>query len=303
MKTTLIQVSKSAYSRAKLSDPNNQRCLIENCPETQGVEMAHIFDRDTSWRPSILDSIEWGWKMKKGSLNLDTSRNIVFLGASMHKLYKSWKWTLIPEESIVCQYLHPVWGTPYLRRRFPDIQGQTFRYKFEPIEDIEDIYIARQSTNDALDITIHEYPFEDFPVVTSHVHPKYYVILHLGRLLCGGISASSRRSLLDKYPWLEEVENLYSRWIAMLPDNAEDDATYITPHHQGLESPSVTCHADNDSDSVRTPLRRICNLPPSKGRQSRSSSSSDEHGSDNDVENTRWTKSGIASWAEASVYE
>ncbi|PPQ85459.1 hypothetical protein CVT24_003644 [Panaeolus cyanescens] len=335
MDTTLVPVSTSTYNRAKLSDPHNQRCLIENCPETQGVEMAHIFDRDTSWRPSVLDSIEWGWKMKKGSLNLDTSRNIIFLGASMHRLYKSRKWALIPEESVVFQYLHPLMKAAHPRKQFPNIQGETFKYRFEPIEDMEDIYLARQSTNDALDITIHEYPFDDFPILTSHVHPKY-VILHLGRLLRGGIKSPCRLALLLKYPWLEFVEHLYLRWTGHLPNNPERDRTYIPT------SDKNRVISDADSDSVHTPPRRIRPLYPSKGRQISSSSSGDsstdstststtesrsiashgmqssrtshrtqnagvhlltsralrEQARNDTLENPKWTNSRIASWAK-----
>jgi hypothetical protein len=92
----LKPVSAGSRKRAGAADPNEQRCLIENFPKVRGVEVAHIFERENSrnstlvgnlatlqWIPSILiisqmTSLEYSWGLRKGTLNLDTRRNIFF---------------------------------------------------------------------------------------------------------------------------------------------------------------------------------------------------------------------------------
>ncbi|PPR01854.1 hypothetical protein CVT24_001742 [Panaeolus cyanescens] len=273
----LEKITTAARKHAENRDYNEQRCLIENCSPSKAVEMAHIWDRQT--KSSIIEALEWGWGLRKGSLNLDTSRNILFLDASLHELYKDRKWALVPEESDVRQFLHKSFDLPLWREDFRDIQGETFKYTFTPIQDMEDIYLARQSTDNSQEVTIHEYPFETFPVLTSHVHPKY-VILHLGVILCSGLERSARRRILEKYPWLELVESLYLRWVAYLPEDADQDPTYVIPHHlQDSQESDVESLSDSTGVSFRTPLRRIRRLRPLRGSQSSSSLSSNSSSS------------------------
>ncbi|PPR01853.1 hypothetical protein CVT24_001741 [Panaeolus cyanescens] len=346
MPPQLETITTATLKHAEKCDYNKKRCLIENCSPSKAVGMAHIWDRQT--KSSIVEALEWGWGMRKGSLNLDTSRNILFLGASLHELYKNRKWALVPEESVVRQYLYKSFDLPLWRNDFRDIQGETFKYTFQPIQDMEDIYVARQSTDDPQEVAVHEYPFETFPVLTSHVHPKY-VILHLGDILCSGLERSARRRILEKYPWLALVESLYLRWVAYLPEDADQDPTYV-PHHPQDDAQSLSSLSISTNASFRTPLRRI---QPLVGRQSSTSSSSSsssasssnsssssassntsqsvisdgtvssnaspghktrdlhvrlltcralrDQARDDGLENPKWTKSRIASWAEQCV--
>ncbi|PPR01850.1 hypothetical protein CVT24_001738 [Panaeolus cyanescens] len=339
---SLERRTTAARKHAEKRDYSKTRCLIENCSSTKAVELAHIFDRQRTTKLSIIEAIEWGWAMRKGSLNLDTSRNILFLGASLHEIYKYWKWALVPEESVVRQYFHKSFDLPLWRKDFRDIQGETFKYTFQPIQDMEDIYIARQSTDNSQEVIIHEYPFKTLPVLTSHVHPKY-VILHLGQILCSGLVGSTAHYIMEKYPWLELVEALYIRWVAAIPRNADQDPTYAQHYPQDdVQSLSSLSHSTSTA-SFRTPLRRIRRLRPSVDDQSSSSSSSSDSSSsstsgsssqgttsngtgssnashdhktgnsdarlltyralreqarDDKLENPKWTKNRIASWAE-----
>lgn len=89
-------ITKAAQQRAKAADPNGQRCLIENYSKNRAVHLAHVVFRDASGYNEIvsyrctsanlraelytkqMESLEWSWKMAKGTLNLDTQENVFF---------------------------------------------------------------------------------------------------------------------------------------------------------------------------------------------------------------------------------
>ncbi|KAF9037585.1 hypothetical protein BJ165DRAFT_1597308 [Panaeolus papilionaceus] len=255
----LKPTDKSALKRAENRDPNLRRCLIENCSKAQGVQMVHVLERDASLTSHIINGLEWYWRMEQGTLNLDTRSNIFFVGASLHQLYVDKKWVLLPEREVVFQYFDDTRHRfPVLRSDFRHVEGDTFRYILVPMQDMQDIYISRQSmeeNNSTEGITIHEYPFEDFPIVTSHIHPKY-AILHAGRTLRkGNLGVQQKSALKERFPWLQQVERLYLAWTAFLPLDAEKDSIF----NPGAPTIPVPSHSVPDN----TPLHRIQPLFPS----------------------------------------
>ncbi|PPR07169.1 hypothetical protein CVT24_010722 [Panaeolus cyanescens] len=180
--------------------PAGRRCLIENRLGVR-VHLTHVVDQSLIENKQIINSIEWNWGMPKGALDLDTMDNIFFLGASMHEMYKNNNWALLPEEAVVRQFLDdhqlPLW-----RSQFPkfqvcswvcgcppglhkNTQPSTFRYTLLPLKDMEEVCIYRQDTSDSTaarsDVTVYNHPYHSFPVITSHIHPKF-VILWFGHL-------------------------------------------------------------------------------------------------------------------------
>ncbi|KAF9037563.1 hypothetical protein BJ165DRAFT_1501840 [Panaeolus papilionaceus] len=252
MTLTLKPITDAAIKRAQASDPNSQRCLIENCSKSQAVALAHVFSRESLTH--LVDGLEWSWAMKKGTLNLDTRHNIFFLSASMHELYKDKKWALLPDKDTVYRYFDEQNLIPLRRNQFPTIEGETFQYKLLPVQEMEDVYIARQAINVAgASVVVHEYPFDDLPIVTSHVHPKY-VILHLGQLLSNR-QIITRKALIQQIPWLKDVRSLFSRWT-LVQGGAEDEPSYMPPPGKSDEHSSGTPSNLSNDDSY-TPLRRI----------------------------------------------
>ncbi|PPQ80680.1 hypothetical protein CVT25_001814 [Psilocybe cyanescens] len=141
----ILPVSDASRQRAEDADPNLQRCLIEICPKERAVELTHVFSRKNSGYLTIMHALEWSWGMREGSLNLDTRRNLFFLGASMRSLYVSGKWALCPEEHVVDQFftkaIPPFWGSPKKRGELPELetlfvaQRPTYRYTLLPLSD------------------------------------------------------------------------------------------------------------------------------------------------------------------------
>ncbi|KAF6741566.1 hypothetical protein DFP72DRAFT_1180392 [Ephemerocybe angulata] len=281
-------ISEGSKIRAQKADPNGMRCLVENCPKERGVEAVHVVPREMSADRKFMKSIEWSWKMRKGTLNLDTRRNVFFLGASLQSLYKSGLWALIPEERIVDRFLSKPKGrfpgSPLPRQRFPDLEDETFRYTFIPLADLSSFGITRQNqgTNlaDPVAFTTHLHPFTTLPSFTSHVHPKY-VILRMACLL----SSLEKQTdpfiinLLETNPVVCKLADFYPAWASgCLPIGAKADPSFlnVVPHEEedgeeeeraymSMESQSDYEEPDtesSDGDSVCTAPRRIW-YPPS----------------------------------------
>ncbi|PPQ85194.1 hypothetical protein CVT24_007947 [Panaeolus cyanescens] len=199
--------------RAQDTDPNMQRCLIENCSTSMAIQLGHVYDREETAHGHGMDSLEWNWGLIKGSLHLDTRRNVFFVGTSLYELYKRHNWSLVPEEMVVSQFFYEGGTRPRKRRDFPKLQSQTFKYTFLPIKNMEDVYISRQSEDNT--VTIHEYPFSGFPTITSHIHPVF-VLLHLSESLwC--VNTESYNAIVKQYPWLHKMRELHTSWFAELP--------------------------------------------------------------------------------------
>ncbi|PPR01849.1 hypothetical protein CVT24_001737 [Panaeolus cyanescens] len=232
---------KSAGRRKGMINSNYQQCLIENCKNSQAIRRFLVFDKETSFRSNIVEALEWSWGLKKGSLNLDAQpRNFIYLGASLHKLYREWKWGLIPEESSVAQFFDEELLMIHERVEFPDVKEMAFNYTFQPVFDMEEIYVTRQSQENPKHIDIHEYPFDGFPTISTTIDPKY-VILHLGEMFYNGIlDVSTKQRLRAKYPYLKRVEKLYVQWTQPIPKNASKDPTYVPPVIDDASSSSAS---------------------------------------------------------------
>ncbi|PPQ80316.1 hypothetical protein CVT24_000415 [Panaeolus cyanescens] len=216
-----------SHIRAGNADPNGQRCLVENCSNERAVELAHAFDREFSLDEGLLAGLEWHWGLKIGTLNLDTHRNIFFLGASLYKLYRQKKWVLLPEDDVLDRYVYAN-GRAVVREDFPVFQEKTFKYRFVPLFDMEDIYLARQSSDSPSQVDIHEYPFDTMPLLTSHVHPTF-VLMHTSSVIYsrstlppGALATFSKR-----FPVVRRLKTLYSAWTSILPNRADSDPTYL----------------------------------------------------------------------------
>ncbi|PPQ76977.1 hypothetical protein CVT24_009483 [Panaeolus cyanescens] len=217
------------------------------------VQLAHVYDREEGASNYAMQSLEWCWGLIKGSLNLDTRRNVFFVGASFYELFKRHRWSLVPEEKVVSQFFYEGRSRHRERSDFPNLQSETFKYKFIALDDMEDVCINRQSEDNT--VTVHEYPFEDFPIITSHIHPAF-VMLHLSNALMS-ILPDKSNAILKQYPWLEKVKTLRTAWLCNLPGNADRNPTFIPPH-QGQTS-STPSH---NEDTLHTPPRRIQVLIP-----------------------------------------
>ncbi|KAH6867434.1 hypothetical protein BKA70DRAFT_1494232 [Coprinopsis sp. MPI-PUGE-AT-0042] len=247
-------ITEGSLTRAAAADPNGQRCLIENCSKMRAVQLAHVLPRSLSGDDSLMSRLEWSWKMRQGTLNLDTRQNVVFVGASFRLLLERGQWGLLPEEHILDKFLEC--GHFFYREKFPDLTDEVFTYTFIPIEDMED------------SLENHIYPFHTFPKLTSHIHPKFAVFA-LGRWF-DHARGESRAAVYKQWPTIRKVVSIWARWMKAVPPSGLSDPTYVDPNAE-LVDESENEHemmddCESDGDSISTRPRRIP-YPPPKRRQ------------------------------------
>ncbi|KAH6905436.1 hypothetical protein BKA70DRAFT_1431073 [Coprinopsis sp. MPI-PUGE-AT-0042] len=310
------RVTEGSLARATSASPTHQRCLIENCSHLRGVQLAHLLPRRLSGDDRLMSCLEWSWKMRRGTLNLDTRQNIMFVGASLRLMLDKGQWGLLPEDYILDEFLSG--GYLHMREKFPDYGNTTFKYTFIPIEDMEDVWLTRQNEHPLKPAHLqnHVYPFHTLPTLTSHVHPKFAVFM-LGYWL-NAVRRESRGAVLAQWPSVHKVVKLWGRWTQQVPLEAASDPTYVDPNTELLtkneeedEGGMAIDDRESDGDSVSTRPRRIPYPPPKRRRrpplpvlaspapQNESSSHDEEPITPIDQDGSCWSQDQISAWARS----
>ncbi|KAF8627969.1 hypothetical protein AX17_006079 [Amanita inopinata Kibby_2008] len=74
------------------------------------------------------------------------------------------------------------------------------------------------------DFSTYMYPFDGFPLLTSHLHPRF-VILEAGRRL-NLLDAAVLLLFVTRHPILTQILQIYSAWTRDRPATAMDDKSY-----------------------------------------------------------------------------
>ncbi|KAF8992488.1 hypothetical protein BDQ17DRAFT_1432338 [Cyathus striatus] len=161
-------------------DPNEGRCLVENCSDSN--EYCHALPE--RWIGSSRVELEHA----KGRINLDTRYNTFPVGESIRRMFENHQCILVPDDTIVNTILRRTVPLTQARNRFSmtSTEGQKFEYRIIPITGMENVIFKRRS--DMVSplhpgaSTEHKYPFDTLPKRVGHVHLKF-VIAAVGSLL------------------------------------------------------------------------------------------------------------------------
>ncbi|KAH7920461.1 hypothetical protein BV22DRAFT_1133048 [Leucogyrophana mollusca] len=226
-------VRQSTKERVQAVDPNEGRCLVENCSSTRSIEYCHLLSRKSRQNATLLESLEWHWNMRVNILNLDTRRNVFPAGPSAHHMHDTARWLLLPEAAIVQQYYDTLQSQVYnVRERFPVIPDRNdTEYRLTPIKDMKgNAFMGRHATP------------EDFPPTTlPHIHPKFTIVvagMQLSTLQPEEVSA-----LADPFHIMPKITTLYRAWTTPRPANAQENDSYWPPYN-----PSDDDTEDNDDN-------------------------------------------------------
>ncbi|KAF8151610.1 hypothetical protein B0H34DRAFT_810645 [Crassisporium funariophilum] len=200
------------------------RCIILNTPAEYGVQYAHLMPREAS--QELLSRLEYSWGRKFGSLNVDGPHNVMRLEITLHRMFNNGMWMLLPEERIIDAYLN--------RHKRPDqefeelVKEETYKYTFVPGRKMTAFVMSRykepmQCTQQAgpNDFLLYRYPFDDFPIITSHVHPRY-VICNIGLKTLSAqtfpdfFSHESTISTHNKR-MIEKASQVFRKWTEDIP--------------------------------------------------------------------------------------
>ncbi|PPQ72227.1 hypothetical protein CVT24_002355 [Panaeolus cyanescens] len=252
----LESVTNAARQRARRAasrvNSKMNRCLIENSDVSESyADVVHVLERINGDDDKFMTSLEWAWGMKRqGLLNLDTNKNILILSPTMRRTFKFGKWTLLPEDSILRQYFDKDMRI-HKRQDFPRINDGAYEYTFIPLHSMEDVYIPRQEEDGS--VTIHEYPYPNFPVLKSHMHPNF-IIVEFGIVL-SIIDEDKRTKVLDLHPSLRLMKRLYDEWKSCFTVENHKRAKRAHPKFMTPEYPFTRYRPDIDPNL--TPPRRI----------------------------------------------
>ncbi|TFK24158.1 hypothetical protein FA15DRAFT_669811 [Coprinopsis marcescibilis] len=225
---------ESVIRRVLAVDPNNGRCLVENCSPNRGIEYHPVLPQKYWRNSSLLEALEWYWNMRKDGLNFETRRNMFAAGGAVHRMYAAGRWVLVPDEPIVQVYHGALLaaGLFATRETFPFIpDSDSFTYRLIPLQDMDDIAFIHQAdttlppTPDAF--TIHLHPFSTLPAFASHIHPKFVIVsagLQLSRM-----KSDNRNALTATYPILTRILEVYLAWTCV-PVDGKADPSYYPPY-------------------------------------------------------------------------
>ena len=96
---------------------------------------------------------------------------------------------------------------------------------------------------------VHTYPYSSLPTLESHVHPKF-IIFDAGRKLRTLMIENSDvlKNVIDHYPSLSKVQNLYRAWIQEPPKISLKDKTYINPEFELVYDPEYEDTSGDDPE-------------------------------------------------------
>ncbi|KIJ57059.1 hypothetical protein M422DRAFT_40602 [Sphaerobolus stellatus SS14] len=246
------QISK--YTKARVDSATEaigtgKRCLIENTSQINAAQYAHCFAR-CKRSDMILERLEYSWKMRAGTLNLDSRYNICRLSAKFHILHDQHLWFFLPSDEIINKY-HETRGN---RNAFPNIEMEGYEYRVIAHPDMKGVPMLRQTVDvtDGSAVSFSDFIFIDYPyrglTVTSHVRPKFAILNAAIALL----SVRIIRFVVefpDLVTTFNKVLQIYEAWINKVNPRDTDYRTWR------LDKPPPEDDIDSNSSGSTRPRR------------------------------------------------
>ncbi|KAG5722543.1 hypothetical protein E4T56_gene2928 [Termitomyces sp. T112] len=219
--------------------------------DNQPVMYTHLLPRDVS--DDLLSRLEYSWKMPWGTLNVDTSSNIMCLHPDMRALFDGGHWLLAPEKRILDTYLQDPWEI---------IDEPCYNYTLiaaDPEPEISnpmrDISICLMSDVCGTTRTF-TYPFGSLPPLISHIHPRF-VICYYGVLVkqvnIRHLISYSMRGNLCNQSITDAMINTFETWVKDIPSRSRFFRILSPGPYNDIGATS-----DNDSkQSLKTIPRRL----------------------------------------------
>ena len=228
-----------------------------------------------------LDSLEFAWNMPRFTLNVDTRANVIrrtffpnlkcifltltlaLVSSKFHRLFDLNHWLLVPEASIINAY----YDARNKRRNFPIIEVRTtllpihcltnrlqqrpsYKYTVVAHPNMLHVPIHRQNSlptdenEPPVDYTFYPHPYHNFPVIVSHVHPRF-VICNTGAKLLGPTDWPVDLLNLD----MLKIQGIWKAWSQLVDRSKPDGQAFVNNPYNG--DPDF-----GDNDSLRTSSHR-----------------------------------------------
>jgi len=113
-------------------------------------------------------------------------------------------------------------------------------------------------TRHAEEDTVYSYPYRTFPLLESHLHPKF-AIFNAGMKISKILRERSSLQLFDDYPSLDNIWKLYNIWSQPPPMFSKDDKSYINSDpvlvYESGDSPGDDLSDDDYADRYDNRIR------------------------------------------------
>lgn len=192
------------------------RCLIDNIESRHVVDYAHVLSRADGKKNELMSNLERSWGIEPGTLNSNSHRNIFRLSAKFHRLFDEGKWLLLPETKILDEY-NQHYANQGLPIDFPAVMHDSYKYTLVAHPDMKQVAIHRRT--EGIEISSPSafktfvYPYEDFPTIVSHVHPRF-IIFNSGQKLDKLLKIKAfLKGNADVDKRLKDVAKIYHNWI------------------------------------------------------------------------------------------
>ncbi|KDN35541.1 hypothetical protein RSAG8_11498, partial [Rhizoctonia solani AG-8 WAC10335] len=216
----------SSAAKRKLSEVAScpERCLVTRAPEP--YEVCHIIPKATpfltlfllerSWDPrSCTDKEALAIPHNLGAkdyfyINVNTTRNLIYLTPNMHTLFDKNKWALVPTADIMDKIMYrQLTSRRHGFHMYPE--GRDYTFNFVPL-DYALTFLQFGSDNHP--VASHVHPFADLPIIRSHIHP-YFAICNTGHK-AAALGVDGIESLLIPANFklaLVQCAEVYKRWV------------------------------------------------------------------------------------------
>ncbi|KAG8754780.1 hypothetical protein FRC11_006456 [Ceratobasidium sp. 423] len=171
-------VSDAAKDRLTQNSFKGQLCSITW--SGRSLECAHVLRRSTVG--GLLTTLEYAWGVKFGTLNLDTTQNMMWLSPHLHRYFDAEDWALVPSLAILkaiqaesvrqLSFFPKTKFTRLYPREHRDYDFVHFKSTTEPL--------FRVHSTISPGYSMHSPPYSTLSPIKSHVHP-YFVICSVAR--------------------------------------------------------------------------------------------------------------------------
>ncbi|KAF9521889.1 hypothetical protein CPB83DRAFT_162875 [Crepidotus variabilis] len=207
---------------------NESRCLVTNFEPDGTIQYAHILPRAFG----KVTQLEYHWGIKYGCLNVDTRLNVIRLRSDIHQHFDRGSILFLPSEKIVGRYLLDPQAA---------IEETTYHYTLVALRNVQTVPLTRRNIPpQPTSLQNYEYPFESFPVLESHAHPRF-MIMHVGIALQ---KTTDFFDLTERYPSQEklirDIWKLFEKWTGIISKESLDKFKDSQPPQSDQESDSST---------------------------------------------------------------
>ncbi|KAJ7100122.1 hypothetical protein B0H15DRAFT_508597 [Mycena belliarum] len=183
--TSQSNIAHEAEVKLIRASPNGRRCILTNDTTPKAtIQAAHLLRRSTKY--DLLAKLEFAFGLKFRQMNLESTRNLVYLRVDQHRSFDHQGFFLLPERDVIETVQN--FTTNRAGRTYKQVFTRPkFNYRLVPLQLANDGHgvFQRRLPHDAedSDASYHQIfplpPGAPLPIIESHASP-FFIIANAG---------------------------------------------------------------------------------------------------------------------------